>query len=117
MIKIGSAVYDIEKMKIKELPSDQPHEHIVYLCQETLQSGHNVLVFCNSKNWTEKLCQLISQTLLNKSDAMDSTLPLKQGELEDVVAQLGRLPMAVDPVLAACVGKGHEPTESGSTGS
>eukprot|EP00116_Pleurobrachia_bachei_P000092 sb/3460354/ len=106
VIKIGNAEYDIDKKKVKDLPSDQPHEHIVYLCQETLQSGHNVLVFCNSKNWTEKLCQLISQTLLNKSDALDSTLPLQQGELEDVVAQLGRLPMAVDPVLAACVDKG-----------
>ena len=105
LVKIGNIVHDLTGKPVRQLPS-LPHEHITFLCQEVLQSGHNVLIFCSTKAWTEKLCDLIAGTLLNKTPALDQTLVLNAEGLKEISQQLSRLPMTVDPVLARCVRRG-----------
>ena len=105
LVKIGNTIHDITGKPVRELPS-LPHEHIVFLCQEVLQSGHNVLVFCSTKAWTEKLCEVIAGSLLNKTPALDQTLVLNEEGLNEIAQQLSRLPMTVDPVLERCVRRG-----------
>lgn len=36
-------------------------DHIVSLCYETVCGGHSVLLFCPSKNWCEKLADIIAR--------------------------------------------------------
>lgn len=40
-------------------------EHIVSLCYETVREGHSVLLFCPSKNWCEKLADIIAREFFN----------------------------------------------------
>lgn len=40
-------------------------EHIVSLCYETVTEGHSVLLFCPSKNWCEKLADIIAREFFN----------------------------------------------------
>lgn len=36
-------------------------DHVVSLCYETVCEGHSVLLFCPSKNWCEKLADIIAR--------------------------------------------------------
>lgn len=40
-------------------------DHVVSLCYETVRDGHSVLLFCPSKNWCEKLADIIAREFCN----------------------------------------------------
>lgn len=40
-------------------------DHVVSLCYETIHDGHSVLLFCPSKNWCEKLADIIAREFYN----------------------------------------------------
>ncbi|KAJ6658252.1 hypothetical protein lerEdw1_020524 [Lerista edwardsae] len=68
-LKIGSKIYDSSVKVVREI---QPmlhvkgdEDHVVSLCYETVQDGHSVLVFCPSKNWCEKLADIIAREFYN----------------------------------------------------
>nr|XP_056704350.1 DNA polymerase theta [Euleptes europaea] len=108
-LKIGSKVYDSSMKLVREI-QPLPHvkgdeDHVVSLCYETVQDGHSVLVFCPSKNWCEKLADIIAreffrihQECLRKTSSLSPVALDSQG-IEQLLGQLKRSPSGLDSVL------------------
>ncbi|KAH0628689.1 hypothetical protein JD844_010112 [Phrynosoma platyrhinos] len=108
-VKIGSKIYDDS---IKTLREIQPlmhikndEDHVVTLCYETVQDGHSVLVFCPSKNWCEKLADIIAREFYNLQQKylqkMTTLTPvtLDMQRIEVLMGQLKNSPSGLDCVL------------------
>uniref|UniRef100_A0A8C8VKG1 DNA polymerase theta n=1 Tax=Pelusios castaneus TaxID=367368 RepID=A0A8C8VKG1_9SAUR len=118
-VKIGSNIYDSSMKLVREfqpmLHAKGDEDHIVSLCYETTCDGHSVLVFCPSKNWCEKLADIIAREFYNlqhwslqqaerkrgwggkTSKLLPVTLD-KEG-IEEVMDHLRRSPSGLDSVL------------------
>ncbi|KAL8202532.1 UNVERIFIED_CONTAM: hypothetical protein K2H54_016476, partial [Gekko kuhli] len=108
-MKVGSKVYDSSMKAVREI---QPlpyvkgdEDHVVSLCYETVQDGHSVLVFCPSKNWCEKLADIIAREFcsiqrecLQKTSTLSPVALDAQG-IEQLLGQLKRSPSGLDSVL------------------
>ncbi|XP_067402091.1 DNA polymerase theta [Emydura macquarii macquarii] len=114
-VKIGSNIYDSSMKLVREfqpmLHVKGDEDHIVSLCYETIRDGHSVLLFCPSKNWCEKLADIIAREFYNlqhwspqQAEGFTKTSKLspvaldKEG-LEEVMDQLRRSPSGLDSVL------------------
>uniref|UniRef100_A0A8C8S5R2 DNA polymerase theta n=1 Tax=Pelusios castaneus TaxID=367368 RepID=A0A8C8S5R2_9SAUR len=114
-VKIGSNIYDSSMKLVREfqpmLHAKGDEDHIVSLCYETTCDGHSVLVFCPSKNWCEKLADIIAREFYNlqhwslqQAERFTETsklLPVtldKEG-IEEVMDHLRRSPSGLDSVL------------------
>uniref|UniRef100_A0A8C4VI48 DNA polymerase theta n=1 Tax=Gopherus evgoodei TaxID=1825980 RepID=A0A8C4VI48_9SAUR len=112
-VKIGRNIYDSSMKLVREFqPMLQGDEdHVVSLCYETLRDGHSVLLFCPSKNWCEKLADIIAREFHNlqhwslqqaerftKTSALSPVALDKEGT-EEVMDQLRRSPSGLDTVL------------------
>ncbi|OXB76233.1 UNVERIFIED_CONTAM: hypothetical protein H355_014641 [Colinus virginianus] len=64
-VKIGNNIYDSSMNLVREfqpkLQLKGDEDHVVSLCYETVSDGHSVLLFCPSKNWCEKLADIIAR--------------------------------------------------------
>uniref|UniRef100_A0A663LMJ0 DNA polymerase theta n=1 Tax=Athene cunicularia TaxID=194338 RepID=A0A663LMJ0_ATHCN len=75
-VKIGSNIYDSSMNLVREfqpklrLKGDE--DHVVSLCYETVCDGHSVLLFCPSKNWCEKLADIIAREFHSLQQAESS---------------------------------------------
>ncbi|XP_076467231.1 DNA polymerase theta-like [Babylonia areolata] len=119
-IKVGTCLYDEVMTKVRDIdvktvfPGDE--DHIVPLCLETIMGGHSVLIFCPTKAWCERMAEKIAREfygLLKNPAALAAytgetgfvkasemaRLPVDQESLRNVVEQLGRSPVGVDPML------------------
>ncbi|XP_060092287.1 DNA polymerase theta [Heteronotia binoei] len=108
-LKIGGKVYDSSMKAVREV-QPLPHvkgdeDHVVSLCYETVQDGHSVLVFCPSKNWCEKLADIIArefcniqQECLQKTSSLSPVALDAQG-VEQLMSQLKHSPSGLDSVL------------------
>ncbi|XP_077202429.1 DNA polymerase theta isoform X2 [Paroedura picta] len=108
-LKLGSKVYDMSMKAVREI-QPLPHvkgdeDHVVSLCYETVQDGHSVLIFCPSKNWCEKLANIIArefcslqQECLQKTSSLSPVALDVQG-IEQLMDQLKRSPSGLDSVL------------------
>ncbi|XP_015280018.1 PREDICTED: DNA polymerase theta [Gekko japonicus] len=108
-LKMGSKVYDSSMKAVREI---QPlpyvkgdEDHVVSLCYETVQDGHSVLVFCPSKNWCEKLADIVAREFcsiqregLQKTSSLSPVALDTQG-IEQLMGQLKRSPSGLDSVL------------------
>ncbi|KAM6474903.1 DNA polymerase theta isoform 1-T1 [Liasis olivaceus] len=108
-VKIGSKIYDSSNAVVREI---QPvlhfkgdEDHVVTLCYETVQDGHSVLVFCPTKNWCEKLADIIArefcsiqQKSLQKMSALSPVMLCMEG-IEKLLIQLKRSLSGLDSVL------------------
>ncbi|XP_047970916.1 helicase and polymerase-containing protein TEBICHI [Salvia hispanica] len=102
-IKIGSTIYN-KKMeivrtipKVAELGGKDP-DQIVELCNEVVQEGHSVLIFCSSRKGCESTAKHIAKYL--KGFCVNPRG--EQGEPFDVafvIDSLRRSPAGLDPVL------------------
>ncbi|EMP33638.1 DNA polymerase theta [Chelonia mydas] len=68
-VKIGRNIYDSSMKLVREfqpmLQVKGDEDHVVSLCYETIHDGHSVLLFCPSKNWCEKLADIIAREFYN----------------------------------------------------
>ncbi|XP_054858086.1 DNA polymerase theta [Eublepharis macularius] len=108
-LKIGNKVYDSSVKTVREI-QPLPHvkgdeDHVVSLCYETVQDGHSALVFCPSKNWCEKLADIIAREFCNiqreclwKTSSL-SPVALDTQRIEKLMGQLKRSPSGLDSVL------------------
>jgi DNA polymerase theta len=107
-IKIGNNIYN-KSMKListiheSECLSDDP-DHIVWLCQETLKGGHSVLIFCPTKNQTEKLAEKIAASLTQGKRGRG--IHIESKGLQQIIEQLERTQTGVDCLLAKTLSKG-----------
>ncbi|XP_019382601.1 PREDICTED: DNA polymerase theta isoform X1 [Gavialis gangeticus] len=107
-VKIGSNIYDSSMNLVREfqpmLQLKGDEDHVVSLCYETVRDGHSVLLFCPSKNWCEKLADIIAREFCNLqlSERKTSNLPpipLNKEGIEEVMDQLRRSLSGLDSVL------------------
>ncbi|KAG0498218.1 hypothetical protein HPP92_002909 [Vanilla planifolia] len=102
-IKVGNTIFN-KKMEIirvlqkaAELGGKDP-DHIVELCNEVIQDGHSVLLFCSSRKGCELTARHISKLLKGYNFAMrevDSDF----GDASSAMDALRRSPSGLDPIL------------------
>ncbi|XP_071616812.1 DNA polymerase theta [Heliangelus exortis] len=109
-VKIGSNIYDSSMNLVREfqpkLQLKGDEDHIVSLCYETVCDGHSVLLFCPSKNWCEKLANIIAREFYSlqqaESSAKNSVLApvvVDREGIDEVMDHLKRSVSGLDPVL------------------
>ncbi|CAN0907001.1 Helicase and polymerase-containing protein TEBICHI [Linum grandiflorum] len=101
-IKVGNTIYDKKLNIIRTIPKvaergGKDPDHIVSLCDEVVQEGHSVLIFCSSRKGCEstarhvaKFLKGFSANVQNDSDFLD---------ISSAVDALRRCPVGLDPVL------------------
>ncbi|NXP59907.1 DPOLQ polymerase, partial [Chloropsis cyanopogon] len=109
-VKIGSNIYDSSMNLVQEfqpkLQLKGDEDHIVSLCYETVCGGHSVLLFCPSKNWCEKLADIIAREFYSlqqtescaKNSALAPVVVDREG-IAEVLDQLKRSISGLDSVL------------------
>ncbi|XP_071415940.1 DNA polymerase theta isoform X1 [Pithys albifrons albifrons] len=109
-VKIGSNIYDSSMNLVREfqpkLQLKGDEDHVVSLCYETVCGGHSVLLFCPSKNWCEKLADIIAREFYSlqqaessaKSSALAPVVVDREG-IDEVLDQLKRCVSGLDSVL------------------
>ncbi|XP_077575517.1 DNA polymerase theta isoform X1 [Stigmatopora nigra] len=115
-LKVGCKIYDTSLSVVRQftpaLIIKGDDEHVVSLCYETVRDGHSVLLFCPSKNWCEKLADSIGREFYNlrhtnvsehERESQPKPVNLDQNGLVDVIAQLSRTPVGLDPILKRAV--------------
>ena len=119
MVKIGNILYDNDLKKISELKNgcescNKEEEDIALMCNERLQQGHSILIFCPTKAWCEKLslslAKALSLQVLLTEEEETTDLPvgnsskiglhLDKTGLAGVCEQLHRTQVGLDSVLA-----------------
>ncbi|XP_069722926.1 DNA polymerase theta isoform X2 [Phaenicophaeus curvirostris] len=109
-VKIGSNIYNSSMNLVREfhpkLQLKGDEDHVVSLCYETVCDGHSVLLFCPSKNWCEKLADIIAREFYSlqqaessaKNSALTPVVVDREG-MDEVLDQLKRSVSGLDPVL------------------
>ncbi|XP_009699119.1 PREDICTED: DNA polymerase theta, partial [Cariama cristata] len=109
-VKIGSNIYDSSMNLVREfqpkLQLKGDEDHVVSLCYETVCDGHSVLLFCPSKNWCEKLADIVAREFYSlqqaESSAKNSALApvvVDREGVDEVLEQLKRSISGLDSVL------------------
>ncbi|CAN6911688.1 unnamed protein product [Brassica oleracea] len=102
-IKVGNIIYNKKMEVVRTLPKaadigGKDPDHIIELCNEIVQEGNSVLIFCSSRKGCEStakhIAKLIKKVLIDvdgeNSEFMDIT---------SAIDALQRSPSGVDPVL------------------
>ncbi|KAL0726462.1 hypothetical protein Bca4012_022555 [Brassica carinata] len=102
-IKVGNIIYNKKMEVVRTLPKaanmgGKDPDHIIELCNEIVQEGNSVLIFCSSRKGCEStarhIAKLIKKVLIDvdgeNSEFMDIT---------SAIDALRRSPSGVDPVL------------------
>ncbi|XP_060619374.2 DNA polymerase theta [Anolis sagrei] len=108
-VKIGSKIYDDSMKIVREIQPlvhiKNDEDHVVSLCYETVQDGHSVLVFCPSKNWCEKLADIIAREFYNlqqkcvQKTSTVAPVTLDTQRIEELMGQLKNSPSGLDCML------------------
>ncbi|KAF3446459.1 hypothetical protein FNV43_RR11638 [Rhamnella rubrinervis] len=102
-IKVGNTIYNKEMEIVRTIPKvadlgGKDPDHIVELCNEVVQDGHSVLIFCSSRKGCESTARHVSRFLKNHSDNVQNDA----NEVTDVASAidaLRRCPVGLDPIL------------------
>ncbi|XP_038044107.1 DNA polymerase theta-like [Patiria miniata] len=114
-VKVGRTIYDASLARLREvdphrasIPGDE--DQILSLCLETLAMGCSVLIFCPTKNWCEKLAENMAREIARLTGMIPGhtrdegvSINLNKQSLQDVLEQLRRIPVCLDPVLRRTV--------------
>ena len=118
-LKVGPVIYDREGKKIRELSQSRmvsgDDDHVLLLCQETVEEGHAVLMFCPTKSWCEKLAESVARHFFKLGSAKlnggtgrengkgfvkaSSVVMFNYERLKDVFEQLKSCQVGLDSVL------------------
>ncbi|KAK6927419.1 DNA polymerase theta-like, helix-turn-helix domain [Dillenia turbinata] len=102
-IKVGNTIYDKNMkavrtiQKVANLGGKDP-DHIVHLCNEVVQEGHSVLLFCSSRKGCESTARHVAK-FLEKFSASDSSDLSEFGDIASAIDALQRSPAGLDPTL------------------
>ncbi|XP_030507404.2 helicase and polymerase-containing protein TEBICHI [Cannabis sativa] len=102
-IKVGNTIYnknmDIVRTisKAADLGGKDP-DHVVELCNEVVQEGHSVLIFCSSRKGCESTAKHISK-FLRSSKVSSQNSDAEYADITSAIDALRRCPVGLDPVL------------------
>ncbi|MCD9558469.1 hypothetical protein HAX54_015855 [Datura stramonium] len=102
-VKVGNTIYN-QKMdivrtisKAADLGGKDP-DHIVELCNEVVQEGHSVLIFCSSRKGCESTARHVAKYLkgfsLNHLSSQNDSI-----DITSAIDALRRSPAGLDPIL------------------
>ncbi|KAK4757829.1 hypothetical protein SAY87_019130 [Trapa incisa] len=102
-IKVGNNIYNKSMEVVRTISKGADHcgkdpDHIVELCNEVIQDGHSVLIFCSSRKGCESTARHVSKFLkkfsvdIQNDDTGFSTIT-------SALDALGRSPAGLDPTL------------------
>ncbi|KAJ6373044.1 hypothetical protein OIU76_027389 [Salix suchowensis] len=101
-IKVGNTIYD-KKMDIvrtlsraADLGGKDP-DHIVELCNEIVQDGHSVLIFCSSRKGCESTARHVSKFV--KKFSINIHNESEFGDITSAIDALRRCPAGLDSTL------------------
>ncbi|XP_059445323.1 helicase and polymerase-containing protein TEBICHI-like [Corylus avellana] len=109
-IKVGNTIYNKKKDIVRTIPKQydlcgKDPDHIVELCNEVVQEGHSVLIFCSSRNGCESTAKHVSKFLKRFSVNVHND----ESEFVDITSAidaLRRCPAGLDPILEETVPSG-----------
>lgn len=102
-IKVGNTVYDKRMEPVRtirksaDLGGKDP-DHVVELCNEVVQDGHSVLIFCSSRKGCESTARHVA-THLKKFSAKVQEEESEFTNVFSAIDALRRCPAGLDPVL------------------
>ncbi|XP_020585718.1 helicase and polymerase-containing protein TEBICHI [Phalaenopsis equestris] len=102
-IKVGNTIYDKKMDVIRVLPKPadlggKDPDHIVELCNEVVQEGHSVLLFCSSRKGCEITARHISKFLKGYSISMRG-VDCEYKDYSSAIEALRRCPSGLDPIF------------------
>ncbi|KAF8080568.1 hypothetical protein N665_0934s0009 [Sinapis alba] len=102
-IKVGNTIYNKKMEVVRTIPKaadmgGKDPDHIIELCNEVVQEGNSVLIFCSSRKGCESTARHISKLIKKVPVDVDG----EHSEFMDIksaIDALRRSPSGVDPVL------------------
>ncbi|KAL3500503.1 hypothetical protein ACH5RR_039596, partial [Cinchona calisaya] len=103
-IKVGYTIYNKEMDLVRTIPKiadigGRDPDHIVELCNEVVQEGHSVLIFCSSRKGCESTARHVAKYLQKFSLSPQNSGQDELIDLEFAIGALRRSPAGLDPVL------------------
>ncbi|XP_058001762.1 helicase and polymerase-containing protein TEBICHI isoform X2 [Hevea brasiliensis] len=101
-IKVGNTIYDKKMDIVRTIPKaadlgGKDPDHIVELCNEVVQEGHSVLIFCSSRKGCESTAKHISKFL--KKFTVNIQNDSEFLDISSAIDALRRCPVGLDPTL------------------
>ncbi|KAK9142494.1 hypothetical protein Syun_011894 [Stephania yunnanensis] len=102
-IKIGNSIYNKNMELVRTLPKTtdlrgKDPDHIVELCNEVVQEGHSVLLFCSSRKGCESTARHVAKFI--KRFSVSSHHENEEfGDISSAIDALQRCPVGLDPTL------------------
>ncbi|KAJ9555668.1 hypothetical protein OSB04_010282 [Centaurea solstitialis] len=103
-IKVGNAIYDKNMELVRtiskraDLGGKDP-DHVVELCNEVVQEGHSVLIFCSSRKGCESTAKHVAK-YLKKFSVNTVNSESEYPDIASAIDALQKSPAGLDPVLA-----------------
>lgn len=114
MIKINKDIFD-QQMKLVKVVNQKYQkfffndtDEVCELAMETIMENCQLLIFCPSKDWCEKLCTNLARGIHNMMKEMPDKIEaiIEKQRLENLLEQVKGLPAGVDQILQRCLGYG-----------
>ncbi|XP_078170110.1 helicase and polymerase-containing protein TEBICHI-like [Carex rostrata] len=103
-IKVGNTIYDKNMNAVRVIPkgadlAGKDPDHIVELCNEVVEQGHSVLLFCSSRKGCESTARHVSKFLVKFSARSGEQNESDISDIGTAIDALKQCPAGLDPVL------------------
>ncbi|XP_042440198.1 helicase and polymerase-containing protein TEBICHI-like [Zingiber officinale] len=101
-IKVGNTIFDKKMKVVRTIPktsdlAGRDPDHIVEMCNEVVQEGHSVLLFCSSRKGCESTARHVARFL--KKISVDAHEGCEFNDVSSAIEALRRSPGGLDPIL------------------
>ncbi|KAL8244776.1 hypothetical protein R6Q59_011034 [Mikania micrantha] len=102
-IKVGNSIYNKKMELVRTIPKradlgGKDPDNIIELCNEVVQEGHSVLIFCSSRKGCESTAKHVAKYL--KSFFVNNNGENEYPDITSAIDALQKSPAGLDPVLA-----------------
>ncbi|XP_076922423.1 helicase and polymerase-containing protein TEBICHI-like [Bidens hawaiensis] len=102
-IKVGNSIYNKKMELVRTIPKradlgGKDPDNIIELCNEVVQEGHSVLIFCSSRKGCESTAKHVAKYL--KSFTVNINGENEYPDIASAIDGLKKSPAGLDPVLA-----------------
>ncbi|KAI7750051.1 hypothetical protein M8C21_005020, partial [Ambrosia artemisiifolia] len=108
-IKVGNSIYNKKMELVRMIPKradlgGKDPDNIIELCNEVVQEGHSVLIFCSSRKGCESTAKHVAKYL--KSFTVNVNGENEYPDIASAIDALKKSPAGLDPVLAETLPSG-----------